>query len=162
MERTIEAFETFRRLIYPLAPVEVALRIGTPTIEKKHAEVERIFASTETVDDHSFEIHVARDMECLKDRHIWGIMSHEWGHVLAIYLHGNHEESGADMVMLEWYGVPHEHGSFLNVQWLPPELIKKLRALARRRKNLAELKWARPTSESERRRVLNASPYRGR
>lgn len=163
MTRIQDAFDTIAALAMPLIPdASVVLKIGVPAIERAHKQVERHFASTVTDNRRrgEFEIQVARAMGRLRDEFVWGIFLHEWGHVLAIHAEHDHEESGADLMMLNSFCIPLEHGSFLNIQHIPIVLIRELKRLAREGKTLEDLRWSPVTDERYRVRMLRVSPYR--
>lgn len=162
-KKTETVFKTLIGLAHPLLPgTRIHLSIGHPDIERKHAQVERIFASTVTDPEAPgrYEFQVSRDFERLKPQFQWGIGSHEIGHLFAIHLHNRHDESDADLSMLYTFGIPLEHGSRLNIQWVPEGLIDELKRVCRSGGSLIDIRWSHRTRERERRTMLKMGPYR--
>jgi hypothetical protein len=157
-----ETFDVVLGLVQPLIPdVTIRLLVGTPQIEREHAKSERVFAMTvgSGKRPNDFEIHVAREFEYLIAEARFGIAAHEIGHVFSMYEHDDDEEHAADLFMLERFQIPLEHGTRLNVQFVPHDLIGELKRLYRNNETLDDLRWSPVTNESYRRKMLNASPY---
>ncbi len=64
-------------------PHKVKFQVGCPAAEKAHAKEWRVFAHVER---DGRTICVAKDIENLKPQYVWGIILHEFGHILALWV----------------------------------------------------------------------------
>jgi len=161
-KRIPEPFRIVFGLVRPLMP-DVAIRpvIGSREIEEAHRKDERVFAATVTYQGRPnvFEVHFAKDFERLAPGFQFGITIHELGHLVALHLHDNHEESAADLSVLGHWGIPLEHVSRLNLQFITSDLIDTLYRVYEQGGTLDDIQWASTMDESSRRRLLNVDPY---
>ena len=117
--------------------LRVKLLIGHPEIEEKHSKIWRIFASTDGA-----TIRIAKDLENLPEPYLWGIILHEYGHIVAIRMGlSDHQrpplkgvphikqpaEGEADCAISRTLGVSLLFDAFLQLECLSDRDIRKLK-----------------------------------
>lgn len=159
-ERNIRnAYNVVSTLASGLLPeILVTLKVGEEGVQRDHRNSERQFAATLSM-PYASEIRFCRAANKLKPEFLYGIMLHEWGHVFAHHLHDNEEESAADIVMADRFGIPINYGSRLDLQYVPLELVQTLGRLAKLGGTLDDLGDMTQVDKNYRRKMLTVNPY---
>ena len=97
---------------------------GCDLAEKDHRESWRVHAHTIHLPN---TICVCADIEALPEPHLYGIIAHEFGHLLADKQQGEHTESEADRAAERFFGISIEYRSPQRIQWLSDADIAKVK-----------------------------------
>lgn len=87
---------------------------GDVEAERAHEEDHhRYFAYTA---EDSDGVHVAKDLGQLDDRFLYGIVAHEFGHLISGHIYGDWSEEGADNVVEDLLDIVIMYGTPLELQ----------------------------------------------
>jgi len=106
--------------------ISLSLRWSCPVAEQDHRSAFRQFAHV-FHDDDPGAICVAAEIGQLDDEYLYGILAHEFGHLIAQEFHEDDSEDGADLAAEEYLGIPIYYRTRYDLEWIPRDLIWKLR-----------------------------------
>lgn len=95
-----------------------------PLAESDHAKEERVFAHTLHLPN---TVCVCQDIEKLNDDFLYGIMAHEFGHILADVAWNDQSEPGADTAAHKFLGTKINYGSPLALEYLSASDVKRVK-----------------------------------
>jgi hypothetical protein len=127
--RTVRAVDAFNQYTVVRVPgfEPASLVWGDPEAERAHREVAfRHFAYT--VQNGDIAVYVSRDIGQLPDRFLYGIMAHEFGHLLAGHEWNNWTEAGADEAAYEYLDLVINYGSDLDLQYLTCQEVHEVKS----------------------------------
>lgn len=124
-DRTLDVLARFNALTAEQFPdfEPLALNWECPVAEEDHVHSFRQFAHVFHMDGF---ICTSSEIDLLADRHIYGLIAHEFGHVIADGIWDETEERDADDAVLEVFGVQIHYGGALNLEYLNKEDLEKL------------------------------------
>lgn len=124
----MEAFNAHIRLQNPSFPA-ASLEWGDPEAERAHSEEHfRYFGYTSP--DNNMVVHVAKDFGSLPDVFLYGIMAHEFGHLLAGNLWNDWGEEAADEAVEDILGLGILYGTPLEIQYLTCQDVWTIKSAA--------------------------------
>jgi len=101
---------------------------GDHEAERAHTEdAFRHFAYT--VENGTISVHVARDIGQLPDRFLYGVMTHEFGHLLAGHLWGEWTEAAADEAAYQFLDLMIRYESDLDLQCLTCQEVHEIKSV---------------------------------
>lgn len=128
-DRTIRAIDAFNRYTMGRVPEFDPAYLVWGDLEAERAHTEDAFRHfAYTVQDGDIAVHVARDIGQLPDRFLYGIVGHEFGHLLAGHEWGNWTEAGADEAAYAYLDIVINYGSDLDLQYITCKEVQDVKA----------------------------------